>query len=131
MTLLSGKIFEDFPSVQKRVTPNSKYEILSFYERLKDIKKAVVNIATTKKVPVAITMEEYMLSELYGIPPQYRTKRQNYALGSGVIVSKSGFIVTNHHVIEGADEIFVTLESSKKTYKAMVIGSDAETDRPI
>ena len=127
-TLVSGKIFEDFPPIKNRVVPNGKYQILSFYDRLKDIKKAVVNIATTKRVPVAVTMEEYMLSQLYGIPPRYRTKRENYALGSGVIVTKSGFIITNQHVIEGADEIFVTLEDDKKTYKAMLIGTDAQTD---
>ena len=127
-TILSAKIFQDFPTVTKRVTPNSKYEVLSYYDRLKDVKKAVVNIATTKRVPVAITLEEFMLRELYGIAPRYRTKKKTYALGSGVIVTKSGYIITNQHVIEGADDIYVTLEDSQKTYKAMLIGSDKETD---
>jgi serine protease Do len=127
-TILSAKIFQDFPTVTNRITPNSKYEILSYYDRLKDIKKAVVNIATTKRVPVAITLEEYMLSQIYGFTPRYRTKKKTYALGSGVIVTKSGYIITNQHVIAGAEDIYVTLEDSQKTYKAMLIGSDKATD---
>jgi len=128
ISVLSGKIFEDFPAPAKRVVPNSQQEILSYHDRLKDIKKAVVNIATTKRVPVAISLEEYMLSQIYGITPRYQTKKKTYALGSGVIVTKSGYIITNQHVIEGADDIYVTLEDSQKTYKAMLIGSDKETD---
>ena len=125
--VLNAKIFENFPDPIKRKTPNSKYEILSFYQNLKDIKKAVVNIATTKKIPIATSLEEFMLKEFYGIPPKYK-KRQIYSLGSGVIISKNGYIITNHHVINKADEIFVTIESEKKTYKAKLIGSDAQTD---
>jgi serine protease DegQ len=48
-------------------------------------------------------------------------------LGSGVIVSPSGYILTNNHVIEGADEIEVTLSDARKT-KAKVIGTDPDTD---
>lgn len=47
--------------------------------------------------------------------------------GSGVIITPDGYIVTNNHVIEGATEIQVTLNNNK-TYKAKIIGSDAETD---
>jgi len=131
ITLISfsnANIFFNAPNIKKRVTPNSKSEILSFYDRLKDVKKAVVNIATTKKIPVAITMEEYMLKKFYGITPQQKIKKSTYALGSGVIVNPNGYIITNHHVIAGADEIFVTLEDSQKTYQAQVIGSDEQTD---
>lgn len=50
--------------------------------------------------------------------------------GSGVIISRDGFIVTNHHVIEGADMVEVTL-NNKKEYRAKVIGSDTETDLAV
>lgn len=48
--------------------------------------------------------------------------------GSGVIISADGYIVTNNHVIEGADDIEVQLSNSRKAYKAKVIGIDPNTD---
>lgn len=48
-------------------------------------------------------------------------------VGSGFIISKDGFIMTNHHVVEGADEILVTL-ADKREFKAKLIGSDQRTD---
>jgi serine protease DegQ len=51
-------------------------------------------------------------------------------LGSGVIVSPSGYILTNNHVVEGADEIEVILNDSRRT-KAKVIGTDPDTDLAI
>ncbi len=52
------------------------------------------------------------------------------ASGSGVIISDDGYIVTNNHVIDGADEIMVTLPN-KKTYKAALIGADASSDLAV
>ena len=52
------------------------------------------------------------------------------ASGSGVIISDDGYIITNNHVVSGADEITVTL-ANKKTYKATVIGTDANTDLAV
>ncbi|MCA6439480.1 MAG: trypsin-like peptidase domain-containing protein [Sediminibacterium sp.] len=49
------------------------------------------------------------------------------ASGSGVLITEDGYIVTNNHVIDGADEINVTL-SNKKTYKASLVGQDASSD---
>jgi Do/DeqQ family serine protease len=58
--------------------------------------------------------------------PQMRSMPQR-ASGSGVLVSEDGYIVTNNHVIEAADEIKVTL-SNKKSYKAKLIGTDPSSD---
>ena len=55
---------------------------------------------------------------------QYITK----GAGSGVIISQDGYIVTNHHVIEGANTITVTLRDGKTNYKATLIGSDEDND---
>ena len=52
------------------------------------------------------------------------------ASGSGVIITDDGYIITNNHVVEGADEINVTL-ANKKSYKATVIGSDASSDLAV
>jgi Do/DeqQ family serine protease len=51
-------------------------------------------------------------------------------LGSGVIISPDGYILTNNHVVEGADEIDITLSDSRRT-RAKVIGTDPETDLAI
>lgn len=51
--------------------------------------------------------------------------------GSGVIISPEGYIVTNNHVIDGADEIEVVLNNSKKNYKAKVVGTDPSTDLAV
>ncbi len=56
--------------------------------------------------------------------------RRNSGLGSGVIVSDSGYILTNFHVIEAADDIQVSLNDSK-TYKARIVGSDPESDLAV
>jgi serine protease DegQ len=56
--------------------------------------------------------------------------RRASSLGSGVIVSPEGYILTNHHVIEAADEIEIALADSRKA-KARVIGSDPETDLAV
>lgn len=55
---------------------------------------------------------------------QYVTK----GAGSGVIISEDGYIVTNHHVIDGAEKITVTLRDGETTYDATLIGSDADND---
>ena len=57
---------------------------------------------------------------------QYRTPKQQGS-GSGVIISADGYIVTNNHVVEGADELTVTLNDNKE-YSARIIGTDKTTD---
>jgi Do/DeqQ family serine protease len=56
--------------------------------------------------------------------------RRNSGLGSGVIVSQNGYILTNFHVIESADDIQVSLNDGK-TYKARIVGSDPESDLAV
>ena len=65
-------------------------------------------------------------SDFFG-GPQSRMTPEQRASGSGVLISADGYIVTNNHVVEGADEINVTL-ANRKTYKATVVGSDNNSD---
>ena len=59
--------------------------------------------------------------------PQKEAEPQQLGLGSGVIISDDGYIVTNNHVIEGAEKLEITLNNNK-TYNATVIGTDPATD---
>ncbi|MEX6687835.1 Do family serine endopeptidase [Danxiaibacter flavus] len=65
-------------------------------------------------------------SDFFG-GPQSRMTPEQRASGSGVLISADGYIVTNNHVVEGADEINVTL-ANRKTYKATVVGTDNNSD---
>lgn len=65
--------------------------------------------------------------EFFGLKPQRYGNRQQMSSGSGVILSTDGYIVTNNHVIENADELTVTLYDNR-SFKAKVIGTDPSTD---
>ncbi|HQT25048.1 MAG TPA: Do family serine endopeptidase [Burkholderiales bacterium] len=91
---------------------------------------SVVNIFTSHevKVPRNPLMDDPFFRRFFGEP---RTQtRRSISLGSGVIVSPEGYILTNHHVIEAADEIEVALADGRKSL-AKVVGSDPETDLAV
>ncbi|QLY26442.1 trypsin-like peptidase domain-containing protein [Bdellovibrio sp. KM01] len=107
-----------------------------FVELAKAINPAVVNISTTaipKNMPRGGRDPMLdMLEQLYGLrmqQPQQQQKPQMMGLGTGFIIREDGLIVTNNHVIAGADQIKVQLsEDSKDLYEATLIGSDERTD---
>jgi len=137
IALWGGHItFNESSSYSKRVMPEGQGVILSYYDAIKDAKKSVVNISTTKKVALTNDLEEMFGHPLFreffgdrffkqGLGPK---KRKAHSLGSGVIVSSDGYIITNNHVVENADEILVTMHGSDEEYKAKVIGLDPKTD---
>jgi len=126
-----------FPAFSQKQVPKSEAEIkLSFAPLVKKVAPAVVNIFTRKTV----TQRSY--SPLFDDPffrrffggqllknPESRRKVQN-SLGSGVIVKSDGVIITNHHVIKGAEEITVVL-SDRREFEAKIIVSDKRTDLAI
>ncbi|MBM4121325.1 MAG: DegQ family serine endoprotease [Nitrospira sp.] len=65
-----------------------------------------------------------------GVPQEPRGGRQGSGMGSGVIVSPDGHILTNNHVVEGADSLTVTLPD-KREFKATVLGADPKTDLAV
>ena len=104
----------------------------SFADLVDTLLPVVVNISTTQVVESTGGSEEFEeffreFSERRGEQPQ---RRRESALGSGFIIDSSGYIVTNHHVIDGADEITVLLHDGT-SLEAEVIGSDEKTDLAI
>jgi serine protease Do len=130
-----NSIFIDAPTIQKRISPKDSSSILSFYDSIKDIKHSVVNISTSKRVQRSRDLEKFMQNPLFrqflGKSPHSKQKRgreKTHSLGSGVIVTKDGYILTNNHVVADADEIYVTINGSKEEYKAKLVGTDPKTD---
>ncbi|BCD60992.1 MULTISPECIES: DegQ family serine endoprotease [unclassified Nitratiruptor] len=128
--------FNEAPNNVQRVMPGKGNNVvLSFYDAIKDAKESVVNISTKKriKMPAMSQMPFFndpFFKQFFG--PMFRNQvprsRIQRSLGSGVIISSDGYIVTNNHVINNADEITVTLPGDDTEYKAKVIGKDSLTD---
>lgn len=138
VSLLATEIaFQNAPTKPKHKLPNGKNEILSFHSILKDSMNAVVNIST-KTIEQSSQNQNRLYNDPFfqeffgqrGQKQQAPTKKEN-ALGSGVIVSTDGYIVTNNHVIAEADEINVMVNGSNKEYKAKVIGKDKDSDLAV
>jgi len=90
---------------------------------------AVVSISTSKNVKQEAVAMDPFFERFFGNGggPQMPRNRKEHALGSGVVVSPDGYILTNNHVVDHATEITVTM-LDKRELKAKLIGGDAKTD---
>ncbi len=100
------------------------------------VRPAVVNISTTKTIKVPGLSHPFFddpyFRRFFGdnFDNQRKRERKSTNLGSGVIVDKNGYILTNNHVIKGADEIKIRL-SDRREFKGRVIGTDPKTDLAV
>ncbi len=103
----------------------------SYRDAAKRAMPAVVNIFTSKAAPQPNNplFEDPFFRRFFGDQLDTPDEKQ-FSLGSGVIVSPQGYILTNNHVIETADEIEVALADGRKAV-AKVVGSDPETDLAV
>jgi serine protease Do len=114
-----------------RVTPSKSDEILSFSNRLQKSMKSVVNIKSIQSDPNSQQIQELMRDPYFRRFFSMPNSRPHGALGSGVILSKDGYIVTNNHVVENATKITVTLPDDPKEYEAKLIGTDKDSDLAV
>ncbi len=117
------------PRVPSQIIETSK----AFSEIVSSVSPAVVNISTTKVVKrdAPPFLEDPFFDFFnpfreFGLPKKWKEQ----SLGSGVIVSADGYIVTNNHVVEQADEIRVIL-FDKRSFRGKVVGADPKTDIAI
>ncbi len=126
-------------ALAKEVSPEARDFLNRMSNYLAEVaevtKPSVVNISTTS----IVTTQDTPMGDLFNDPlfkrffgdgsghPAMPRKYKSSALGSGVIISKDGYILTNYHVIKNAEEIKVILYD-KMEFKGKVIGSDPQTD---
>ncbi|WP_165671461.1 DegQ family serine endoprotease [Metapseudomonas otitidis] len=119
----------------------ARAELPDFSPLVEQASPAVVNISTRQKLPERAVANQ--VPDLEGLPPMLREffersipqaprgqggrQREAQSLGSGFIISKDGYILTNNHVVADADEIIVRL-SDRSELEAKLIGADARTD---
>jgi len=135
ITLMANVEFDLAPKTPEHVMPTQKDKVLSYNQAIKQAINTVVNISTKKNMKITknfsssnMPFPREFMEPLFRYMPHSRPIK---SLGSGVILTKDGYIVTNSHVIDGADEIKVTLPHDKKEYKAKVIGIDKESDLAV
>ena len=118
------------PVDTKKLGDNLNAAVASYHNAVAVAAQSVVNIYTTQKIEEHPYMNDPMMRryfEYHGIP---NGESDNTNLGSGVIISQDGYIVTNSHVISKADNIIVMLNDGRKA-TAKVIGNDVESDLAV
>jgi serine protease DegS len=100
---------------------------VSYREAVAASAPSVVNVYATKVLKRSLNplLQDPIFRRFFG--GQNQEQQRNVNLGSGVILNRDGYLVTNAHVINGADEILVTLIDGRQT-RAEIVGSDPETD---
>ena len=127
----SSITFNDASVITQRTMPANSQIILSYNSAVKEATKSIVYISTTQDISEEMQQMHPFFEQFFGRGrgPQQFEPRQG--LGSGVIISKDGYIVTNYHVIENADVITVQVNGNATAYKAEVVGKDPKSDLAV
>jgi len=112
------------------ITNKNPVEIVSYHDAIMLVSPAVVNVYATQILTRRINplFQDPLFRRFFGDPPP--EQQVNNSLGSGVILNKNGYLLTNAHVIANASEIQVSLSDGRQS-RAEVIGIDAETDLAV
>lgn len=120
------------PPPASMVPPDSRERSLGWGEAVALAEPSVVNIYTSK-----ITRKEGkplfdnpLVQRYFGDPRGKPLLHRENSLGSGVVVDSNGYILTNHHVVKGADDIFIDAEGQAPV-PARIVGTDPDTDLAV
>src|SRR2546425_5070993 len=118
-------------SAQDRRVPSSAAELrLSYAPIVQRVQPAVVNVYAAKTVQNRNPLlDDPIFRRFFGVPGQQPEQMQR-SLGSGVMVDASGLVVTNNHVIEGADQVKVSL-ADKREIEAEIVLKDSRSDLAV
>lgn len=138
--VFSGAILSSAPTVATELAPQATVattQLPDFVQLVEKYGKGVVNISTVREARVIEGADPFGFDERhaeifrrFGFPIPFGGPRQEperRGTGSGFIISADGLILTNHHVVDGADEIKVRLTDNRE-FTGKVLGSDAKTD---
>lgn len=125
----SGVVFVEKAVAQNPSEKPKSLRPWSYADAVERAQPAVVNIYTSKIVTRSYhpLHDDPVFRRFFGMNEAPQRQRMQSSLGSGVIVSRSGYVLTNNHVIAGADEIRVSLQDGRETL-ATIVGTDPETD---
>ncbi len=141
ITQANQALAQDKPQVKEAISPK-QIAMNGFADIVEELLPAVVNISTIQEVQNSgNSVDQILFGELPKNPifeefrnrienqfrNQHGQKKKISSIGSGFIISRDGFVVTNNHVIEDASEITVNLNDGTK-YKAKIIGTDKRSD---
>jgi serine protease Do len=129
LNVAAGQPASSPPAVASGVSQNSYADLVN------RVSPAVVTIRSTERVRAAQQfpfMDDPTFREFFGdrFPQQQQTPQRVQGVGSGVIISSDGYILTNHHVVDGALEIKVEL-TDNRTFTAKLVGSDRPSDLAV
>lgn len=117
-------------SAQDRTVPASQNQLrLSYAPIVQRVQPAVVNVYAAKAAPRNPMLDDPIFRRFFGVPGNQPEQMQR-SLGSGIMVDASGLVVTNNHVIEGADQVKVSL-SDKREFEAEIVLKDSRTDLAV
>src|SRR6201986_5103236 len=128
---LISALFAGGALAQDRRVPSSASELrLSYAPIVQRVQPGVVNVYAAKVVqnPNPL-LDDPIFRRFFGVPGQQPEQMQR-SLGSGVMVDSAGLVVTNNHVIDGADQVKVSL-SDKREFEAEIVLKDSRTDLAV
>src|SRR5216110_2604590 len=117
---------------QDRRVPASAAELrLSYAPIVQRAQPAVVNVYAAKVVQNRNPLlDDPIFRRFFGVPGNQQPEQMQRSLGSGVMVDPSGLVVTNNHVIEGADQVKISL-ADKREFEAEIVLKDSRTDLAV